>query len=139
MSPVPEPRPIAVVVDDDPLIRMDVLGILEDAGFATCEAEDGACGIALLEQTLEGVELLFTDVQMPGGMDGFALTREVARRWPRISIVVASGTMRPGPADLPEGATFIAKPFSAEVVHDHLCELLPRRRQPAPLRERGSR
>jgi len=61
-------------------------------------------------------------------------------RWPaaglKIGIVVASGTMRPGPEDLPEGATFIGKPFSAETVHEHLCKVLPHERLPAPLRDR---
>ncbi|WP_375276208.1 response regulator [Methylorubrum thiocyanatum] len=127
---------LAVVVDDDFLVRMDVASTLEDAGFDTLEASDGDKGIALLERASETVELLFTDVQMPGSRDGFALAREVARRWPKIGIVVASGTRRPGPDELPEGATFIGKPFGAETVHEHLCKVLPHERRPAPLRNR---
>ena len=130
------PKPVAVVVDDDFLIRMDVASTLEDAGFETLEACDGDKAIILLADTCDSVALLFTDVQMPGSRDGFALAREVARRWPDIGIVVASGTRRPGSDELPKGATFIAKPFGAETVHDHLCKVLPYERRPAPLRDR---
>ncbi|CAO4150232.1 response regulator [Methylorubrum thiocyanatum] len=131
------PKPVAVVVDDDFLIRMDVASTLEDAGFDTLEASDADKAITLLADTCESVALLFTDVQMPGSRDGFALAREVARRWPDIGIVVASGTRRPGPDEMPEGATFIAKPFGAETVHEHLCKVLPKERRPAPLKDRA--
>lgn len=130
------PKPVAVVVDDDFLVRMDVATTLEDAGFDTLEACDGDKAIALLADVYERVELLFTDVQMPGSRDGLALAREVSRRWPDIGIVVASGTKRPGPDELPEGATFIGKPFSAETVHEHLCKVLPQERRPELLRNR---
>lgn len=138
MSQPAEPKPVAVVVDDDFLIREDALEILREAGFATLEARTGDEGISVLEQAGGGVELLFTDVQMPGAMDGFALAREVARRWPHIGIVVASGAIGPGPDDMPDGATFIAKPFSADIVHDHIGKVLPDHRRPALLRGRGS-
>ncbi|MBB5760642.1 response regulator [Methylorubrum rhodesianum] len=130
-------KPIALVVDDDFLIRMDVASILEDAGFDTLEAGDGDKAITLLTNANETVQVVFTDVQMPGSRDGFALAREVARRWPDIGIVVASGTRRPGPDEMPEGATFIAKPFGAETIHEHLCKVLPNERRPAPLRDRA--
>jgi FixJ family two-component response regulator len=81
------------------------------------------------------IVLLFTDVQMPGIRDGFAVARETARRWPHIAIVVASGQAHPRPGDMPEGARFIGKPFTAEMVHDHLKEIFPDGRKPAPLRD----
>ncbi|MGW5960370.1 response regulator [Methylorubrum thiocyanatum] len=130
------PKPVAVVVDDDFLIRMDVASTLVDAGFDTLEACDGDKAISLLADVYGHVELLFTDVQMPGSRDGLALAREVSRRWPDIGIVAASGTRRPGPDELPKGATFIAKPFGAETVHEHLCKVLPKERRPEPLRNR---
>jgi DNA-binding NtrC family response regulator len=134
MSRSPASNPIAIVVDDDFLIRMDAVSILEEAGFDTRDAENGDRGLALVEEAHGEVELLFTDVQMPGEMNGFALAREVAHRWPHIGIVVASGAMKPGRGDMPDGATFIAKPFSADLVHDHLTKVLPEHRQPQPLR-----
>ncbi|MEH3061542.1 MAG: response regulator [Methylobacterium radiotolerans] len=127
-------QPFALVVDDDPLILMDACAIVEDAGFRPLEAHTGDAAIALLDRHDGQVDLLFTDVQMPGSRDGFALAREAATRWPHIRILVASGQMTPGPGDLPDGAHFIGKPFSAEVVHDRLKELLPEERKPEPLR-----
>jgi len=81
------------------------------------------------------VVLLFTDVQMPGTLDGFALTRKVAQSWPHISLVVASGHVRPRPGVLPDKACFIAKPFSAEAVRAHIQEILLHDRKPEPLRQ----
>ena len=57
--------------------------------------------MSVLEQHAGDITLLFTDVQMPGGRDGFDLAREAAERWPDIKILVASGTAKPGPEDLP--------------------------------------
>lgn len=129
-------EPYALVVDDDGLIRMDAMYILEDAGFRTFEASDGDRAIELLAQENAVIVLLFTDVQMPGSRNGFAVARETAARWPHIAIVVASGHLRPGPGDMPEGACFIGKPFTADMVHDHLQDILPEGRKPAPLQRR---
>ena len=134
-DPTDPSAPYALVVDDDGLIRMDAMDILGDAGFRTFEASDGDKAMALLAREHELIVLLFTDVQMPGSRDGFAVARETARRWPHIAIVVASGQAHPGPGDMPEGACFIGKPFTAEMVHDHLQEILPDGRKPAPLRD----
>lgn len=129
------PAPYALVVDDDRLIRMDAADILADAGFRTFEAETGDKAIPLLEREQECIVLLFSDVQMPGSRDGFALARETAERWPHISIVIASGNLKPGPDDMPKGARFIGKPFSAETVYAHIQEILPDGRKPDPLKD----
>lgn len=113
---------------------MDACQILEDAGFRCHEAGTGDEAIQVIENAAGGVTLLFTDVEMPGGINGFQLASIVAERWPGIEIVVASGRIRPGPGDMPETATFIGKPFSAQLVHDHLLEKLPGRKKPEPLK-----
>lgn len=113
---------------------MDAVDILEDAGFQTLEAATGDKALELLEQHHQQVVLLFTDVQMPGTHNGFALARKAAEIYPHVSIVVASGQVEPGPDDLPEGARFIGKPFSAKIVHGHLKEVLPDPMKPAPLK-----
>lgn len=128
------PAPYALVVDDDGFIRMDAMDILAEAGFRTFEASDGDKAVALLSREHALIVLLFTDVQMPGSRDGFAVARETASRWPHIAIVVASGQVQPGPGDMPEGARFIGKPFTADMVHDHLREILPDGQKPEPLR-----
>lgn len=127
--------PYALAVDDDGLIRMDVIDILEEAGFRTLEASSGDRALTILEQHYASIVLLFTDVQMPGSRDGFALAREASRCWPHISIVVASGHVHPQPGDLPEGVHFLNKPFSAALVHEHLREILPDRQKPEPLKQ----
>lgn len=131
---MPSIEPVALVVDDNPIIFMDACQILEDAGFRCHEAGTGDEAIQVIEKAADGVTLLFTDVEMPGGTNGFQLAFIVAERWPGIEIVVASGRIRPGAGDMPEKATSIGKPFSAQFVHDHLREKLPDRKKPEPLK-----
>lgn len=127
--------PFALVVDDDMMILMDACAILEEAGFRPLEATTADEALDVLAQYDGQVQLLFTDVQMPGSRDGFALARETAARWPHIKILVASGNLKPAPDDLPEGAMFLGKPFSAELVHTRLKELLPDGQKPGPLKD----
>ena len=127
--------PTALVVDDDALMRIDIADMLEQAGFQTLEAQDGDAALDLLEHRESEVALLFSDVEMPGSRDGFALAREVSTRWPAISVVIASGRRVPQAGELPEGVRFIPKPFSCETVHGHLRELLPDHRKPPELQK----
>lgn len=134
-----EHTPFALVVDDDALIRMDASDILEDAGFRVLEVATPEEALSILEQRGESVRLLFTDVQMPPSKkDGFYLAQKCAASWPEIGIIVASGQIEPKADDLPEGAIFVRKPFSADVVHDHLQRLLPDGEKPEPLKQRAS-
>ena len=129
--------PYALAVDDDPLILMDARSILEDAGYRCHEADDGDGAIDLLGQKAEQIMLLFSDVEMPGSLDGFELARKVFATWPWIDIVIASGSITPEPGDMPENATFISKPFTARLVHDHLRQTLPDGKKPEPLKEKS--
>lgn len=118
------------------MIRMASSEILEDAGFPASEAVDVEQALHILEKHGSMIDLLFTDAQMPPSeRDGFELARECAQGWPNIHILVASGVVRPAPDDLPEGAIFINKPFSAQIVHDRLKEMLPETKHPEPLRK----
>ena len=126
--------PYALVVDDDPIILMDVCSILEDAGFRFYEAATGDEAKQLLERVASSVTLLFSDVEMPGETNGFALARYAAEHWPWIEIVIASGRITPVPDDMPEKASFIAKPFSTDTLHNHLRETLPEGKKPEPLK-----
>ena len=102
--------------------------MLEDVGFEPLEAGGADQATELLAE-----HLLFTDVDMPGSMNGFGLARETARLDPNIGILVASGRRNPGPADMPDGAVFIGKPFSAEVVFGRVKDVLSEQQRPEAL------
>lgn len=89
--------PYALVVDDNAMILMDACYILESAGFRFHEAATGDDALILLANHAKSVTLLFSDVEMPGKTDGFALARHVAEHWPWIEIVIVSGHAEPGP------------------------------------------
>lgn len=125
--------PYALAVDDEAIIRLDALEILETAGFRCLDAASGDEAIEILSTRSEQIVLLFTDVEMPGSVDGFALARHVAQHWPHIEIVVSSGRLKPAEGDLPEKAAFISKPFSSDIVHSELRRLLPDGKKPDPL------
>ncbi|WP_260598273.1 response regulator [Sphingomonas endolithica] len=127
--------PYALVVDDDPIILMGACDILEDAGFRFYEANDGDEAIELLRKYGESVVLLFSDVDMPGKTNGFALAHHVAEHWPAIEIVIASGHVMAAAGDMPEKATFLRKPFNSPMVHAHLRNILPDGKKPAPLKD----
>jgi CheY-like chemotaxis protein len=114
-------KPIALIVDDEPLILMDTADIISDEGYAVIEATTADQAFEFLTEH-PSLELLFTDVQTPGNLDGFDLARKVADKWPHIRVIVASGAVEPRPDDIPPNVTFIPKPISAELVHKVLKE-----------------
>lgn len=101
---------VVLIVEDDPIIRMDAVMMIEDAGLDVIEAANADEAIAILE-TRPGIRVLFTDIEMPGSMDGLKLARAVRDRWPPVAIIVTSGHIRPKPEDLPRDVTFIPKPY----------------------------
>jgi CheY-like chemotaxis protein len=132
-------QPFALVVDDEPLILEDACEMLREAGFRPLDAGDVPGAISLLERYAGSIALVFTDVQMPGPKNGIDLAQETARRWPDIKILVASETYKLKDGDLPHGAVFVGKPFSAQVVYDRLQQLLPDGAKPEPLKKLAQR
>lgn len=126
--------PFALVVEDDPFILMQGTDILEHAGFRCHEAMDGEEALDLLRRHHESVVLLFSDVDLGAGINGFELARHVDEHWPHIEIVIASGHVLPGKGLMPDKATFITKPFDERVVVDHLAKTLPDGKKPEPLK-----
>src|SRR5215470_1622308 len=115
-------RPVILVVEDDFLLRMDAAEIIRDAGFEVLEASNADEAIAILESRND-IAVVFTDIQMPGSMDGLKLARAVRGRWPPIKIVTTSGQCVVEATDLPEGGRFLPKPYSATQVSGLLREL----------------
>ena len=85
---------IVLVVEDEFLLRMLAVNMVEDAGYTSIEAADTDEAFAILESRSD-IALLFTDIQMPGSMDGLQLAHEVYKRWPPIKIILVSGQLRP--------------------------------------------
>jgi CheY-like chemotaxis protein len=99
-----------LVVEDEALIRMDLICRLEERGFLTVDADSADAAIAILERRSD-ITVVFTDVQMPGSMDGLQLARYVHKRWPPTIIVVTSGRVIPDDGLLEDGVPFLAKPY----------------------------
>jgi CheY-like chemotaxis protein len=104
-------RTTVLVVDDESLVRLDIVESLNAAGYATQDASCAEEAIQMLEQH-PGIKVVFTDIQMPGSMDGLALSHYVRNRWPPTIIVIISGKGNVAPDELPSDADFLAKPFS---------------------------
>jgi CheY-like chemotaxis protein len=114
--------PLAVVVDDNELLRLYAGGLLEDHGFEVVEADSAEAALKVM-QSRDGVRLLFTDIQMPG-RDGLDLAREVHARWPNVLLVITSGQMKPARSDIPDDGRFVAKPYQAEDLFGEVDDLM---------------
>jgi CheY-like chemotaxis protein len=114
---IPTPsQGLILVVDDDVLERMGASYMFSDAGYRVLEAGSADAALLLFEKDAE-IGLLFTDVSMPGAIDGAGLARQVAERWPRVGIIMTSG--RPFPDNLPPLVRFHAKPYEpGDVLRD---------------------
>lgn len=104
---------VVVVVDDDVFERMGASGMFLDAGYRVLEAKDADEAIQLFEENTD-ITLLFSDVSMPGSMNGSDLACRVAERWPRVGIIITSG--RPRPPLLPLSTHFHDKPYDPAAV-----------------------
>ena len=119
----PKNQSVAVlVVEDDQLIRMDTASSLEAADFTVYEASNAAEAIRLLALHDE-ITLIFTDINMPGSMDGLALAHYVRGRWPPVKIIVTSGYKKINGSDLPVGALFIEKPYQLKHIVQKMKQL----------------
>jgi CheY-like chemotaxis protein len=116
-------RAVILIVEDELLIRLNAVEMIEEAGFEVVEAANADEAIAILESRLD-ITVVFTDIQMPGSMDGLKLAAAVRDRWPPIKIVATSGQVKLGPDDLPEGGRFLQKPYSPAEIMKTLGELI---------------
>lgn len=119
------PKHSILVVEDEVLVRMGLVSTLEDFGYPTFEASSAIEAIAILEQHPE-VRVVFTDIQMPGTMDGLALAHYVRTRWPPTIIVISSGKIAPKPEDMPSDVSFLAKPYQESKLNMILADIADR-------------
>src|SRR6266404_7474922 len=122
MGLVKSKRPVVLIVEDEFLLRMDAVDMIEAAGFEAVEAANADEAIEILEARRD-ITVVFTDIQMPGSMDGLKLARAVRGRWPPIKIVTTSGHVDVAETDLPDGGRFLPKPYSPTQVTGLLREL----------------
>lgn len=116
-------RPVVLIVEDDFLLRMNAVEVIKEGGFEVIEAANADEAILILEARSD-ITVVFTDIQMPGSMDGLKLARAVRGRWPPIKIVATSGRYNVGETDLPEGGRFLPKPYNSTQVTGMLRELI---------------
>jgi CheY-like chemotaxis protein len=116
-------RPVVLIVEDELLLRMDAVDMVAAAGFEVVEAANADQAIDILESRRD-ITVVFTDIQMPGSMDGLKLARAVRGRWPPIKILATSGHLHVSESDLPEGGRFLPKPYRPVQIVGMLRELL---------------
>jgi CheY-like chemotaxis protein len=122
MGLVKSRRPVVLIVEDEFLLRMDAVDMIEAAGFEVAEAANADQAIEILEARSD-ITVIFTDIQMPGSMDGLKFARAVRGRWPPIKILATSGHVHVSETDLPAGGRFLPKPYGLVQVAGVLREL----------------
>jgi len=132
MTPVSERPVVALVVDDEPMIRVPVAWVLQDHGFEVVEAGTGDEALAILQGGTP-VDLLITDVRMPGKTDGFKLVEHARRLRGPLPIIAMSGMPwdpRARPSPIPRGFTYLQKPVPMDELLGTIDTLLAQRRPP---------
>jgi CheY-like chemotaxis protein len=122
MKKIAVTRPVVLVVEDDFLIRITAVEMIEAAGFDVVEAANADDAMEILISRLD-IAVVFTDIQMPGSMDGLKLAAKIRGRWPPIKIVTTSGIVDVRRLDLPDGGRFLPKPYSCADIVGTLHEL----------------
>jgi len=115
--------PVILVVEDEMLLRMRAVDMVEDAGYVPVEAVDADEALAIL-QSRSDIALLFTDVQMPGSLNGLQLALAVHDRWPSIRIILASGQLKLTKGEIPENSRFFGKPVDSVEMIAEIREML---------------
>lgn len=110
MSQEADVRPVVLIVEDEPIQRMNTADMLEEAGFRAVEAANAKQAILILESHPD-IRVVLSDVDMPPGMDGMELVALVRNRWPPIALILVSGQLTISNVRLPKDALFFSKPF----------------------------
>jgi CheY-like chemotaxis protein len=119
----PRAAPIILMVEDEPLVRELGAAVLQSAGYVVIEAEGATEALHALEAEAD-IHLLFTDVRIPGKLNGLELAHLVNDRWPAIRLLIASGHLHPEPGQLPAKGRFLRKPYALTEMLRHVDELI---------------
>ena len=120
---VPGQRAVVLIVEDESLTRLGAVEIVELAGFEAITASDADEAISILESRND-IRAVFTDVQMPGSMDGIRLAHIIRSRWPPVALIVTSGRSDFSSTDLPTGGQFLRKPYQPTQLESVLRQLI---------------
>ena len=115
-----------LVVDDEPLVSMLIMDVLEDLGYAAIDAPDGAAGMKVL-QSASRIDLLITDVGLPGGMNGSQLAEAARQARPELKVLFVTGyaeTGALGKDQLATGMQVLTKPFSIDMLAEKIKDML---------------
>lgn len=107
-----DPKPVILVVEDELFVRLMAIDAIEYAGYDVVGVETGDEALTLLDSR-EDIGLIFTDIKMPGKVDGLQLAAHVRERWPRLPILLTSGHLYHGDASVPATIPFLQKPYRA--------------------------
>ncbi len=123
MTDRPSPAKVLVlIVEDEPIVRMCAVDIVQDSGFEVLEAESGDEAVRILE-SLPNIRIVFTDIDLPGSMNGLKLAAAIRERWPSIDIILTSGYRAVAAGNLKGRSVFIPKPYALERVVEALRDL----------------
>jgi CheY-like chemotaxis protein len=104
-----------LVVEDDPLLRIAAADMVESAGFSVLEAANATEAVGILESRLD-IHIVFSDIDMPAGINGIMLAAVIRDRWPPIEIILVSGHVDAPDIDLPARTVFFSKPYDEKKV-----------------------
>ena len=132
-SPFPDPKercPAVLVVEDEVLIRLVIADYLRECGFKVYEAGNAREAVEILESDEAAIDLVFSDIRLPGEMNGFALAQWVRKNRPSVPVVLTSGDSKKSEAakELCENEPFFAKPYDVQLVVSHIRTLIDARR-----------
>jgi CheY-like chemotaxis protein len=116
-------KAVVLVVEDSSIIRMGAVDLVLSAGYEALEARNADEAIRILESR-DDIDLVFTDVQMPGTMDGIKLSHHIRDRWPPVKLILASGAAILEESSLPGGSRFFSKPYDDHAITDAMARLL---------------
>jgi CheY-like chemotaxis protein len=120
-----------LVVEDDLFGRLHAIDLVERAGFKAVEATSAEEAIEILE-TRKDIRIVFTDIDMPGSMDGLKLAQAIRKRWPPIELILASGHFHPPESEIPARGRFFPKPYLDEEIISALNHFALRRPEASP-------